>query len=294
MATRSPPPSAAPPAWSRRARWPPSASSRRRRKPATATSAAAAAVDGADGCYQVERFVEKPDRATAEQFLRDGGYDWNSGMFLFRAERYLAELGRLRPEIAAATEQAVRLGYRDLDFLRLHEESFNACPSDSIDYAVMEHTERAVVVPADIGWSDVGSWSALWEVQGRDGDGNSQRGDVYLDGVSDSLVRAESRIVAVIGVQRPRHRRNARRRAGGAQGPGAARQAGGRPPESEAAHRAPAPHPGVPAVGPLRGHRRRRPLPGQAHHRQAGRKTVAADAPSPRRALGGGVAAPRA
>jgi mannose-1-phosphate guanylyltransferase/mannose-6-phosphate isomerase len=159
------------------------------------------AVDGADGCYQVDRFVEKPDRATAEQFLRDGGYDWNSGMFLFRAERYLAELARLRPEIAAATDQAVRLGYRDLDFLRLHEESFNACPSDSIDYAVMEHTERAVVVPADIGWSDVGSWSALWEVQGRDGDGNSQRGDVYLDGVANSLVRAESRIVAVIGVQ---------------------------------------------------------------------------------------------
>lgn len=159
------------------------------------------AVEGADGCYQVDRFVEKPDRATAEQFLRDGGYDWNSGMFLFRAERYLAELARLRPEIAAATDQAVRLGYRDLDFLRLHEESFNACPSDSIDYAVMEHTERAVVVPADIGWSDVGSWSALWEVQGRDGDGNSQRGDVYLDGVANSLVRAESRIVAVIGVQ---------------------------------------------------------------------------------------------
>ena len=159
------------------------------------------AVDGADGCFQVDRFVEKPDRATAESFLRDGGYDWNSGMFLFRAERYLAELGRLRPEIAAATEQAVRLGYRDLDFLRLDEESFNACPSDSIDYAVMEHTGRAVVVPAAIGWSDVGSWSALWEVQGRDADGNSQRGDVYLDGVSNSLVRAESRIVAVIGVQ---------------------------------------------------------------------------------------------
>jgi mannose-1-phosphate guanylyltransferase/mannose-6-phosphate isomerase len=159
------------------------------------------AVDGADGCYLVDRFVEKPDRATAEQFLRDGGYDWNSGMFLFRAERYLAELARLRPEIAAATDQAVRLGYRDLDFLRLHEESFNACPSDSIDYAVMEHTDRAVVVPADIGWSDVGSWSALWEVQGRDADGNSHRGDVYLDNVTNSLVRAESRIVAVIGVK---------------------------------------------------------------------------------------------
>ena len=160
-----------------------------------------AAVDGSDGCYRVDRFVEKPDRATAQDFLRDGGYYWNSGMFLFRAERFLAELTRLRPDIARATEAAVRLGYSDLDFCRLHEDSFNACPSDSIDYAVMEHTERAVVVPADIGWSDVGSWSALWEVQQRDADGNSQRGDVYLDGVSNSLVRAESRIVAVIGVQ---------------------------------------------------------------------------------------------
>ena len=160
-----------------------------------------AAVDGADGCYQVARFVEKPDRATAQEFLRDGGYDWNSGMFLFRAERYLAELARLRPDIAAASEAAVRLGYSDLDFCRLDEDSFNACPSESIDYAVMEHTAHAVVVPADIGWSDVGSWSALWEVLPRDGDGNSHRGDIYLDGVINSLVRAESRIVAVIGVQ---------------------------------------------------------------------------------------------
>ena len=159
------------------------------------------AVDGSDGCYQVDRFVEKPDRATAVELLRDGGYYWNSGMFLFRAERFLAELVRFTPAIAAAAEAAVRLGYRDLDFCRLHEDSFNACPSDSIDYAVMERTERAVVVPADIGWSDVGSWSALWEVQPHDAAGNSARGDVYLDNVANSLVRAESRIVAVIGVQ---------------------------------------------------------------------------------------------
>jgi mannose-1-phosphate guanylyltransferase/mannose-6-phosphate isomerase len=159
------------------------------------------AVDGSDGCYQVDRFVEKPDRATAQAFLSDGGYYWNSGMFMFRAERYLAELAQFRPEIAAASEASVRLGYSDLDFCRLHEESFAACPSDSIDYAVMEHTAQAVVVPADIGWSDVGSWSALWEVQQHDADGNTQRGDVYLDGVTNSLVRAESRIVAVVGVQ---------------------------------------------------------------------------------------------
>ena len=155
----------------------------------------------AEGCFKVDRFVEKPDRATAQQFVDAGSYYWNSGMFLFRAERYLSELERCNPQIAVAAEAAVRLGYSDLDFCRLHEESFNACPSDSIDYAVMERTERAVVVPADIGWSDVGSWSALWEVQQRDADGNAKRGDVYLDGVTNSLVRAESRIVAVVGVQ---------------------------------------------------------------------------------------------
>jgi mannose-1-phosphate guanylyltransferase/mannose-6-phosphate isomerase len=157
-------------------------------------------LEGAAGSYKVERFVEKPDRATAEAFLADGGYYWNSGMFMFQAERYLAELAKYSPEIATASEAAVRTGYRDLDFCRLDESAFSACPSDSIDYAVMERTRDAVVVPADIGWSDVGSWSALWEVQRRDADGNAQRGDVYLDGVTNSLVRAESRIVAVVGV----------------------------------------------------------------------------------------------
>ncbi len=152
-------------------------------------------------CYKVSRFVEKPDLETAQGFLEDGGYYWNSGMFMFQAERYLAELARHRPEIAAAAEAAMNKAYRDLDFCRLEEEAFSSCPSDSIDYAVMEHTRDAAVVPADIGWNDVGSWSALWEVQKRDGDGNARRGDVYLDGVSNSLVRAESRIVAVVGVQ---------------------------------------------------------------------------------------------
>jgi mannose-1-phosphate guanylyltransferase/mannose-6-phosphate isomerase len=154
-----------------------------------------------DDCYQVERFVEKPDLATAQAFLADGGYYWNSGMFMFAAERYLAELGKFAPEIAAAADKAVHTGYRDLDFCRLDETAFAACPSDSIDYAVMEHTQDAVVVPADIGWSDVGSWSALWEVQQHDENGNAKRGDVYLDGVKNSLVRAESRIVAVVGVE---------------------------------------------------------------------------------------------
>jgi mannose-1-phosphate guanylyltransferase/mannose-6-phosphate isomerase len=155
----------------------------------------------AEQCFSVDRFVEKPDRATAEGFVAAGNYFWNSGMFLFRAESYLRELAALAPAIAGAAEAAVRLGYRDLDFCRLDEASFTASPSDSIDYAVMEHTRHAIVVPSAIGWSDVGSWSALWEVQAGDANGNVLRGDVYVDGVSGSLVRAESRIVAVVGVQ---------------------------------------------------------------------------------------------
>lgn len=151
--------------------------------------------------FQVERFVEKPDRATAEGFVAAGNYSWNSGMFLFRAGSYLSELAQFQPAIAEAAAAAVSQGYRDLDFCRLNEAAFTACPSDSIDYAVMEHTRHAVVVPADIGWSDVGSWSALWEVQPRDAQGNTTRGDVYLDNVSNSLVRAEGRIVALVGVQ---------------------------------------------------------------------------------------------
>lgn len=156
---------------------------------------------GCDDCYKIERFVEKPDRDTAAGFVADGGFYWNSGMFMFRADRFLAEIAQHAPAIAAAADAAVQSAYRDLDFCRLDEAAFGASPSDSIDYAVMEHTRDGVVVAADIGWSDVGSWSALADVQERDGNGNVQRGDVYLDSTSNTLVRAESRIVAVVGVK---------------------------------------------------------------------------------------------
>jgi mannose-1-phosphate guanylyltransferase/mannose-6-phosphate isomerase len=158
-------------------------------------------VDGFDGCFTVERFVEKPDAATAQQFLDEGGYSWNSGMFLFEASRYLDELRRYQPRIAEQTEAAFSGRRGDLDFCRLDATAFAASPSDSIDYAVMEHTKHAIVVPASLGWNDVGSWSALWEVQAGDADGNVLRGDVYVDGVKNSLVRAESRMVALIGVE---------------------------------------------------------------------------------------------
>lgn len=156
---------------------------------------------GCDDCFKIDRFVEKPDRDTAAGFVADGGFYWNSGMFMFRADRFLAEIEAHAPDIAKSAASAVQDAYRDLDFCRLDEAAFAASPSDSIDYAVMEHTRDGVVVSADIGWSDVGSWSALADVQERDANGNVQRGDVYLDNTSNTLVRAESRIVAVVGVQ---------------------------------------------------------------------------------------------
>ncbi|MBG7618465.1 mannose-1-phosphate guanylyltransferase/mannose-6-phosphate isomerase [Herbaspirillum sp. AP02] len=151
--------------------------------------------------FMVDRFVEKPDLATATGFLQQGGYYWNSGMFLFKARDYLAELEVHRPLIGAAVKDAVAKAYNDLDFCRLDEAAFAASPSESIDYAVMENTARAVVVPASIGWSDVGSWSALHEVLPADTEGNVVRGDVHLNQVKNTLVRAESRMVAVLGVE---------------------------------------------------------------------------------------------
>jgi mannose-1-phosphate guanylyltransferase/mannose-6-phosphate isomerase len=160
-----------------------------------------APLPGAEGCYAVEQFVEKPDRATAEAFVANEAYSWNSGMFLFRAARYLEELDQFRPAMADSCRKAFEGAHKDLDFCRLDEASFAACPAESIDYAVMEQTRRAVVVPAEIGWNDVGSWSALWQILEGDADGNVLRGDVYADDVHNSMIRAESRFVAVIGVK---------------------------------------------------------------------------------------------
>lgn len=150
---------------------------------------------------RVASFVEKPDLDSAARFLDCGDYFWNSGMFLFSARQYLDELGEYRPDILAACERALEGASHDLDFCRLDKDAFAACPSDSIDCALMEHTRNAVVIAADIGWNDIGAWSALWEVAEKGSGGNVVCGDVWLDGVSDSYVRADSRMVAVIGVQ---------------------------------------------------------------------------------------------
>ncbi|MDP2788313.1 MAG: mannose-1-phosphate guanylyltransferase/mannose-6-phosphate isomerase [Pseudomonadota bacterium] len=154
----------------------------------------------AGAAHRVARFVEKPNLENAEKFLAAGDYYWNSGMFLFNCQQFLDELESTRPDILTACEEALNRGQHDLDFCRLDKTAFAACPSDSIDYAVMEHTQHAAVVPTDIGWNDIGAWSALWDVGSKDANGNVLRGDVYLDGVNDSLVRAESRMVAAIGV----------------------------------------------------------------------------------------------
>jgi mannose-1-phosphate guanylyltransferase/mannose-6-phosphate isomerase len=151
--------------------------------------------------HQVARFVEKPDAVTAERFLAGGDYFWNSGMFLFAARQFVEELERYRPDMLAACRRALEGGEHDLDFCRLEKEAFADCPSDSIDYAVMERTPNAAVVPAEIGWNDIGAWSALWDVGRKDADDNVVRGDVYLDGVKGSYVRAESRMVAALGVE---------------------------------------------------------------------------------------------
>jgi mannose-1-phosphate guanylyltransferase/mannose-6-phosphate isomerase len=155
---------------------------------------------GAAG-YRVARFLEKPDEETAARFHASGRHYWNSGMFLFRAEGVLAELRRLQPALVAACEEALAKAGKDLDFLRLEAEAFGRSPSVSIDYAVMEHTDRAVVLPVDFSWTDLGSWKALWEVGVKDAAGNVIRGDVHLDGARNSYVYAERRFVAALGVE---------------------------------------------------------------------------------------------
>ncbi|NTW89256.1 MAG: mannose-1-phosphate guanylyltransferase/mannose-6-phosphate isomerase, partial [Desulfobulbaceae bacterium] len=146
-------------------------------------------------------FVEKPPRAKAEEYLSSGDYFWNSGIYLFSPESYLRELAIASPEILNACREALKLSRRDLDFLRLDPEAFAACPSDSIDYAIMEKTSRAMVVPLNAGWSDVGAWSSLWEVQNRDAEGNVKRGDVVVHDVRNSYLHATSRLIAAVGVE---------------------------------------------------------------------------------------------
>ncbi|WP_206211953.1 mannose-1-phosphate guanylyltransferase/mannose-6-phosphate isomerase [Wenzhouxiangella sp. XN24] len=153
-----------------------------------------------NGAAAVEQFVEKPDPALAEKYVASGDYFWNSGMFMFRAGRYIEELRNHRPEIVTQCVAAIAAAKNDLDFTRVDRDAFEACPSDSIDYAVMEKTEYAWVVPLDAGWSDVGSWASLHDACDADPAGNVTVGDVLMEDTQRCYLYAESRLVAAVGL----------------------------------------------------------------------------------------------
>ncbi|WP_234300393.1 mannose-1-phosphate guanylyltransferase/mannose-6-phosphate isomerase [Rahnella aceris] len=156
--------------------------------------------DAIDNAFGVASFVEKPARDLAESYLSEGGYFWNSGIFLFKASQYLAELKEFCPEVLNACINAINNSHQDLDFIRLDSHLFSASPNISIDYAVMERTKNAVVMPLDIKWNDVGSWSALWEIGDKDQCGNVIRGDVLIENTNNSYINASSKLVATVGL----------------------------------------------------------------------------------------------
>ena len=150
--------------------------------------------------FVVDKFVEKPSIEVADSYVNSGKYYWNSGMFLIKASRYLSELSKFRPDIYEACRNAVGETKIDLDFVRINRKKFEDCPSESIDYAVMEKTLDSLVVPMDAGWSDIGSWSSLWDVTPKDGNGNAVVGDVILHETNNSYIRTDGKLVAAIGV----------------------------------------------------------------------------------------------
>jgi len=155
---------------------------------------------GAEGVHAVKRFAEKPDRATAEKYIADGDYLWNSGMFVFRADALLAEMTRHEGGIVEACRSALAAAKRDLDFVRLDAAAFERAKNISLDYAVMEKTAKAAVVPCDMGWNDVGAWSSLWSIQKHDAQGNALQGDVLVHDTHDSFVRSDKVVTALVGV----------------------------------------------------------------------------------------------
>jgi mannose-1-phosphate guanylyltransferase len=154
-----------------------------------------------EGGFEVSRFVEKPDLATAQDYLAQGSYFWNSGMFMFRASRYIQELERFQPKIVSVCREALAKGAQDMHFTRVDSAIFSSSPDDSIDYAVMEKTSDAVMVPLNAGWSDIGSWSAIWDSGEKNEQGNMFKGDVLSENTSDSYVHATHRLVTTVGVE---------------------------------------------------------------------------------------------
>jgi len=154
-----------------------------------------------DGAWRVQRFVEKPDAATAARYLADGGYFWNSGMFVFRADVLIEDMRIHAPDVLAAARAALANAKRDLDFVRLDGEALANAPNISIDYALMEKTDRAAIVPCDMGWSDVGAWSALWDIREQDAQNNVLLGDVIVHDSTGSYVHSDKRLTALVGVR---------------------------------------------------------------------------------------------
>lgn len=156
-----------------------------------------------DPVFRVQRFVEKPDLQTALQYLESGEYYWNSGMFLFRAKRFLEEMATYRPDILDACIKAIETSQPDAqqEFIRVDKDAFIACPDESVDYAVMEKTTDAIVVPLDAGWNDVGSWAALWEVNNKNPEGNALTGDVFTHNASNCYINTDEKLIAAIGVE---------------------------------------------------------------------------------------------
>ena len=150
--------------------------------------------------FLVEEFVEKPSSEDANKYTKSKEYLWNSGMFLFKADRYIEELKSFRPDIYRACKASIQNIDQDLDFLRINKEKFIECPSESIDYAVMEHTSDAIVVPMDADWSDIGSWSSLWDISDKDDNGNTIIGDILLHNSKDCYIRSDNKLVSTIGV----------------------------------------------------------------------------------------------
>jgi len=150
--------------------------------------------------FVIDKFVEKPSSELAQEYVSSGDYYWNSGMFLFKASRYLEEIKKFRPDILEICAASLDCAKLDMDFMRVNKEKFTECPSESIDYAVMEKTVDAVVVPMDAGWSDIGSWSSLWDISKKNDDGNVSQGDVYMHKTNNCLVRTDDQLVVTLGV----------------------------------------------------------------------------------------------
>jgi mannose-1-phosphate guanylyltransferase/mannose-1-phosphate guanylyltransferase/mannose-6-phosphate isomerase len=157
-------------------------------------------LDGVEGCFRIDSFIEKPDLATARTYVGNPDYAWNSGMFVFRADVFLAEVRAFAPEMLALCERALAEAVSDRDFLRLAVEPFSAIKGESIDYAIMEHTDKGAIVPADMAWNDVGSWSALWDISPHDADGNVIMGEALTLDASNCYIRADGNLIAALGI----------------------------------------------------------------------------------------------